>query len=56
MNDLQAETGGFSVLLAVSYDARHEAAAWERSLKMLVGDVLPACQAAHQPAREAAFA
>ena len=43
IGELQAQTGGFGHLLAVSYDARDERAAWERSLRLLVDEVLPAC-------------
>ena len=43
IDDLQAGTGGFGRLLAVSYDARGEQAAWERSLRLLATEVLPAC-------------
>ena len=40
---LQDATGGFGVLVMVSYDARDELPAWERSERMLVEDVLPRC-------------
>ena len=39
--DLQDATGGFGVLVTISYDPRDELAAWERSQRMLVEDVLP---------------
>ena len=56
INDLQLQTGGFGRLLMVSYDASGERAAWERSLRLLVDEVLPAVQAAGQarPAEMAA--
>ncbi len=40
---LQAASGGFGVLLATSYDATGEQAAWRRSLAMLAHEVLPRC-------------
>jgi alkanesulfonate monooxygenase SsuD/methylene tetrahydromethanopterin reductase-like flavin-dependent oxidoreductase (luciferase family) len=42
---LQEQTGGFGCLLAVSYDATDELSSWERSLRLLMEDVLPQCQA-----------
>jgi alkanesulfonate monooxygenase SsuD/methylene tetrahydromethanopterin reductase-like flavin-dependent oxidoreductase (luciferase family) len=42
--DLQRQTGGFGYLLMVSYDATNESSAWERSLRLLTDEVLPACQ------------
>jgi len=42
--DLQERTGGFGYLLAVSYDATDELASWERSLMLLMDEVLPLCQ------------
>ena len=44
--DLQDKTGGFGYLVAVSYDAAGESEAWDRSLRLLVEEVLPACNAA----------
>jgi alkanesulfonate monooxygenase SsuD/methylene tetrahydromethanopterin reductase-like flavin-dependent oxidoreductase (luciferase family) len=44
--DLQAQTGGFGHLTIVSYDATGEQEAWDRSLQLLVNDVLPRCQPA----------
>lgn len=41
---LQKVTGGFGHLTMVSYDARDEQECWERSLQMLINDVLPRCQ------------
>ena len=49
---LQDQVGGFGRLLVVSYDASAERSAWERSLRLLVEEVLPACG----PARLAAAA
>ena len=43
--DLQERTGGFGCLVAVSYDAGGELEAWERSLQLLINEVLPACRA-----------
>jgi len=40
---LQDETGGFGYLLMTSYDAIEERTTWERSLGLLVEEVLPAC-------------
>lgn len=37
--------GGFGYLLFVSYDATEERLVWERSLRLLVEEVLPACRA-----------
>ena len=48
IHDLQSQTGGFGRLLMVSYDASGERAAWERSLRLLMNEVLPAVQAAGQ--------
>ena len=44
INDLQARTGGFGHLTIVSYDATDEQESWDRSLKLLVDEVLPRCQ------------
>jgi alkanesulfonate monooxygenase SsuD/methylene tetrahydromethanopterin reductase-like flavin-dependent oxidoreductase (luciferase family) len=44
IDDLQAGSGGFGRLLIVSYDASEERASWERSLELLMSEVLPACQ------------
>lgn len=41
--ELQAQTGGFGHLTIVSYDTTGEQATWERSLQLLVNDVLPRC-------------
>ena len=43
INQLHDQVGGFGRLLAVSYDASAERSAWERSLDLLMHDVLPAC-------------
>jgi len=42
---LQEETGGFGYLNIVSYDAARELEPWERSLQLLMNEVLPVCQA-----------
>ncbi len=42
---LQQASGGFGVLVATSYDATEERAAWRRSLSLLANDVLPRCRA-----------
>jgi alkanesulfonate monooxygenase SsuD/methylene tetrahydromethanopterin reductase-like flavin-dependent oxidoreductase (luciferase family) len=47
--DLQAQTGGFGYLTIVSYDATDEREAWDRSLQLLMTDVLPRCQISHRP-------
>jgi len=62
ITELFRETGGFGYLLITSYDsagAAGEQEAWERSLRLLTGEVLPACRracrgVAHAPSREAA--
>ena len=41
-----AQTGGFGHLTIVSYDASGEQQAWDRSLQLLMNDVLPRCQGA----------
>jgi hypothetical protein len=41
---LHEQTGGFGRLIMVSYDATNERETWERSLRMLIEDVLPRCQ------------
>lgn len=43
--ELQERTGGFGYLLIVSYDATNELPSWERSLRLLIDEVLPRCQA-----------
>jgi alkanesulfonate monooxygenase SsuD/methylene tetrahydromethanopterin reductase-like flavin-dependent oxidoreductase (luciferase family) len=43
---LRERTGGFGHLTIVSYDATGEEAAWERSLEMLMNDVLPIIRSA----------
>jgi alkanesulfonate monooxygenase SsuD/methylene tetrahydromethanopterin reductase-like flavin-dependent oxidoreductase (luciferase family) len=43
IKELQAATGGFGHLTIVSYDAANEREFWDRSLKLLVGEVLPRC-------------
>jgi alkanesulfonate monooxygenase SsuD/methylene tetrahydromethanopterin reductase-like flavin-dependent oxidoreductase (luciferase family) len=44
--DLQAKTGGFGHLTIVSYDATDERESWDRSLQLLMSDVLPRIHAA----------
>jgi alkanesulfonate monooxygenase SsuD/methylene tetrahydromethanopterin reductase-like flavin-dependent oxidoreductase (luciferase family) len=45
IRDLQERTGGFGRLLVVSYDASDEREAWDRSLRLLMDEVLPRCRA-----------
>ncbi len=52
INDLQSRVGGFGHLLAVSYDASEERAVWERSLRLMIDEVLPACAPAWVAAAE----
>ena len=40
---LQTDTGGFGHLVIVSYDAADERPAWDRSLHLLIDEVLPSC-------------
>ena len=40
---LQRASGGFGVLLATSYDASSERAAWRGSMEMLAGEVMARC-------------
>jgi alkanesulfonate monooxygenase SsuD/methylene tetrahydromethanopterin reductase-like flavin-dependent oxidoreductase (luciferase family) len=42
--ELQAQTGGFGHLTIVSYDATDERESWDRSLQLLIDQVLPRCQ------------
>jgi len=42
--NLQAQTGGFGHLTIVSYDATDERESWDRSLQLLMDQVLPRCQ------------
>jgi alkanesulfonate monooxygenase SsuD/methylene tetrahydromethanopterin reductase-like flavin-dependent oxidoreductase (luciferase family) len=44
--DLQTQTGGFGHLTIVSYDATNESESWNRSLQLLINDVLPRINAA----------
>lgn len=46
IDDLDRDTGGFGVLVTVSYDVQDEEEAWENSLRLLVQEVLPKCQRA----------
>ena len=54
IRELQEHTGGFGYLLITSYDAIDERQSWERSLQLLIDEVLPACDSAgvtaHVPA------
>jgi alkanesulfonate monooxygenase SsuD/methylene tetrahydromethanopterin reductase-like flavin-dependent oxidoreductase (luciferase family) len=54
IRELQEHTGGFGYLLITSYDAVDERQSWERSLQLLIDEVLPACDSAgvtaHVPA------
>jgi alkanesulfonate monooxygenase SsuD/methylene tetrahydromethanopterin reductase-like flavin-dependent oxidoreductase (luciferase family) len=42
--DLQRQTGGFGYLLHVTYDHSDERESWDRSLRLLMDEVLPRCQ------------
>jgi alkanesulfonate monooxygenase SsuD/methylene tetrahydromethanopterin reductase-like flavin-dependent oxidoreductase (luciferase family) len=44
IRDMQKQTGGFGYLVMTSYDATDEREAWERSLRLLTEEVLPACE------------
>jgi hypothetical protein len=46
IRELQEDTGGFGYLLITSYDAVDERQSWERSLQLLIDEVLPACDPA----------
>jgi alkanesulfonate monooxygenase SsuD/methylene tetrahydromethanopterin reductase-like flavin-dependent oxidoreductase (luciferase family) len=46
IRELQEHTGGFGYLLITSYDAVDERQSWERSLQLLIDEVLPACDPA----------
>jgi alkanesulfonate monooxygenase SsuD/methylene tetrahydromethanopterin reductase-like flavin-dependent oxidoreductase (luciferase family) len=46
ITELQEHTGGFGYLVITSYDAVDERQSWERSLQLLVDEVLPACDPA----------
>jgi alkanesulfonate monooxygenase SsuD/methylene tetrahydromethanopterin reductase-like flavin-dependent oxidoreductase (luciferase family) len=48
IRDLHEQTGGFGRLCIVSYDATEEREAWDRSLRLLMDEVLPRCQASHR--------
>jgi alkanesulfonate monooxygenase SsuD/methylene tetrahydromethanopterin reductase-like flavin-dependent oxidoreductase (luciferase family) len=48
IRDLHEQTGGFGRLCIVSYDATEEQEAWDRSLRLLMDEVLPRCQASHR--------
>jgi hypothetical protein len=47
--NLYDQTGGFGRLLMVSYDATHERESWDRSLRLLMDEVLPRCQVSDSP-------
>jgi len=51
ISDLQAKTGGFGHLTIVSYDATDERVAWDRSLRLLIDEVLPRCQVSDSPSQ-----
>ena len=51
INDLQTRTGGFGYLTIVSYDATGERESWDRSLQLLMDEVLPRCQVKDLPDR-----
>ncbi len=44
IKELQERTGGFGTLLIVSHDTANELGPWERSLRLLVDEVLPECR------------
>jgi alkanesulfonate monooxygenase SsuD/methylene tetrahydromethanopterin reductase-like flavin-dependent oxidoreductase (luciferase family) len=44
IRDLHEQTGGFGRLLITSYDATDEREPWDRSLRLLMDEVLPRCQ------------
>jgi alkanesulfonate monooxygenase SsuD/methylene tetrahydromethanopterin reductase-like flavin-dependent oxidoreductase (luciferase family) len=46
ITELYRRTGGFGYLLVTCYDTAGEQRAWERSLRLLTGQVLPACRRA----------
>jgi alkanesulfonate monooxygenase SsuD/methylene tetrahydromethanopterin reductase-like flavin-dependent oxidoreductase (luciferase family) len=46
ISELQEHTGGFGYLLITCYDAVDERQCWERSLHLLIDEVLPACERA----------
>jgi alkanesulfonate monooxygenase SsuD/methylene tetrahydromethanopterin reductase-like flavin-dependent oxidoreductase (luciferase family) len=46
ITELYQQAGGFGYLLITCYDATGEQQAWERSLRLLIEQVLPACQGA----------
>jgi alkanesulfonate monooxygenase SsuD/methylene tetrahydromethanopterin reductase-like flavin-dependent oxidoreductase (luciferase family) len=50
IRELQEQTGGFGYLVITSYDAAGERESWERSLRLLVDEVLPTCGRADQRA------
>jgi alkanesulfonate monooxygenase SsuD/methylene tetrahydromethanopterin reductase-like flavin-dependent oxidoreductase (luciferase family) len=50
--DLHDQTGGFGHLTIVSYNAADERESWERSLRLLIDEVLPRCQGSRPHATE----
>jgi alkanesulfonate monooxygenase SsuD/methylene tetrahydromethanopterin reductase-like flavin-dependent oxidoreductase (luciferase family) len=46
LTELYQQTGGFGYLLITCYDAAGEQQVWERSLRLLMEQVLPACRRA----------
>ena len=54
--DLHDQTGGFGHLTIVSYNAADERESWERSLRLLINEVLPRCQGSRPYATEGAGA
>jgi alkanesulfonate monooxygenase SsuD/methylene tetrahydromethanopterin reductase-like flavin-dependent oxidoreductase (luciferase family) len=46
VTELYQQTGGFGYLLITAYDAAGELQAWQRSLRLLTDQVLPACRRA----------
>ncbi len=43
LRDFDKGVGGFGSLLIVCYDAKHERETWERNLRLLTTEVMPAC-------------
>jgi alkanesulfonate monooxygenase SsuD/methylene tetrahydromethanopterin reductase-like flavin-dependent oxidoreductase (luciferase family) len=52
IRELQEQTGGFGYLLITSYDTVDERQSWERSLQLLIDEVLPACDPVSVTAEE----
>jgi alkanesulfonate monooxygenase SsuD/methylene tetrahydromethanopterin reductase-like flavin-dependent oxidoreductase (luciferase family) len=51
IRDLHQQTGGFGHLVIVSYDATDERESWDRSLRLLMEEVLPRCEGLALPAQ-----